>query len=155
MGRNTTDSFSCSFLIIKPSPIADGSVTPLQFSLMSTAGMESGNGDEPDPLEHYKSDGTDFVPEQPPIQKGLTHLNFLDRLSITLTVDGGPGCGGNIWIAGQVRTKHTFGISVNCLYRPIDRNRFYQSISSITTNHCMERASWNSVDISVSFLLSV
>lgn len=66
---------------------------------MSAVDVSAGSGDEPDPFHHFKSDRPDILPEQPPVHKGLTHL---DHLGISLNVDGAPGCGGNIWIAGRV-----------------------------------------------------
>ncbi|KAF8324432.1 putative methyltransferase-domain-containing protein [Cantharellus anzutake] len=64
------------------------------------------SGDETDPLQHFKSYDSDIVPEQPAIQKGTIHLNFPDSQTIALSVDGSPGCGGNVWLAGRVLSEY-------------------------------------------------
>ena len=66
--------------------------------------------DDADPLRHLRDQDTDdlfpLVPAQPPsVHNQTVHLSFQD-ITVTLTVDAGPGCGGIAWPAGEVLSRY-------------------------------------------------
>ncbi|TCD70479.1 hypothetical protein EIP91_003240 [Steccherinum ochraceum] len=87
-----------------------------------------------DPLRHLRTDddldGPALVPVQPPtirnqdIQLSFPSPSTSHPITVTLTVDASPGCGGIAWPAGEVSTSHSprsRARDVDCLL-PLERS---------------------------------